>query len=265
MNAIFDSDDIEELFERITNNNFNAYQTMKVIPGASLDSSIHGLTAIKTNQPFHLFNMYFESLGINKLTTSDIEKLKSQNQNMPFCIELTDKVPNHIHKIIEKQNTTFQTTSTNIYYDIHLYKIKSATTKYELRRLESKEDLKDWIACFKKVWPDFGDPKAFEIWFEHYGFDRDKDLQSYTCFENNQAIGIATLHFNSGVVGPFNIAVIPEKQKHGAGQFILNEVLKMSKDRGYRYVTGSGSDEGLKLYKKLDIKTFGTTKRYFFN
>ncbi len=242
---------------------------MKTLPEARLINNISGLQGIVSKENSHLFNMFFEI----PYKTIDLDafihqKKQLDKDNTPFCVELTDEVELNIHSFFKSQDPTFTSVSTRLIHDINTFvsSNKKVNSLLSAKMVRNDQDITDWLYCFDLVWPQFGDTRlAFQKWFHFYGVGEEKDMQNLVFFEDGKPVGIATLHFFAGVVGPFSIAVIPAKQKAGIGQFILEELAMIITNLKYQYVVGQGSEEGLKLYKKADIQILGQTTRYYFN
>lgn len=258
----------ESLIRHSFLNNQSCFKQMLSIPNTSIYST-PALEGVVTNLNSHLFNMFFENKNIQFLNDDELEHIKRLLGSTPYCIELTDTVPDCIHQLIKIQNPNFISVSTRIYHDINRFpkaENHTANNMLEIKLTKSENDFHDWLSCFEKVWPNFGSTKiAFQKWISSYGFDPTNSMQNFICYRDKKPVGIASLLFDYGVVGPFSIAVIPQAQKSGVGNFVVGALAGIIKNCGYRYVVGSGSEDGIKLYEKFNIIKIGTTTRYFFN
>ena len=77
--------------------------------------------------------------------------------------------------------------------------------------------------------------------------------------------GASTAFFNSGIVGVYDVATVPEFRRLGVGSAVTRAVMRFALEQGYHAAALIATSQGAALYRKLGFRTVGYTSLLYYS
>ncbi|MBA2651019.1 MAG: GNAT family N-acetyltransferase [Tatlockia sp.] len=128
-----------------------------------------------------------------------------------------------------------------------------------IKRVETSEEINDFIQVFKDIIPDNHEAKAIENFYkqaESIIISADSAIELYVGYIDNQPISTSSVFFSKDVAGIFDIIASPKIRGMGIGKAMTVTAMKAAVHRGYSICVLTATDDAKFLYTKLGFKPF---------
>lgn len=78
----------------------------------------------------------------------------------------------------------------------------------------------------------------------------------------NEPVATASILFGAGIVGVYDVSVIPSARRRGIGGALTRHVLGFARQRGYQYACLQASPMGFRLYEEIGFRHCGACSVY---
>lgn len=217
---------------------------------------------------FFLFNGVFSSnfkpRAAQKRVAEISAPFESRKHTLTWWLSSTTAPNDELKTALEAHGYKRGAASTDVAFDLKGFEMPLPKIKgLEISRVDNQEDLTGWMDCFFRT---FSFPKdgvdLYARWARAYGFDKSLSCQNLLAKAEGKPVATATVVFSSGIAGIYSIGVPTEERGKSYGTAISIAAADFAKNQGYRYVVGTGSDEGMQVYRKANIFELGATTPY---
>lgn len=261
-----------EFIRAIEDNEAEYFQTLRALgPQVEIEKQGSG-TLLATHVDFWLFNGVFrpriDPANPEATVGRWIDYFRARK--LPFGVFLFPPERNErTEDILRKKGFSTQGESHLVIFDTDSAsqnEVATLSAKYTVRDVQNKADFEKFTRCWAEA---FKVPDAFRSvfvsWAEAYGFNERLPARSLAILDGDRAVAIASYYIDSKVAGLYNIAVDSDYRRLGLGVQITLEIAKRARRSGVRYLCGTGSMEGMRVYRKFGIREVGTSRRWIFN
>ena len=102
-------------------------------------------------------------------------------------------------------------------------------------------------------------------WFREV-FDNDAVWDrfiSFVGYVNGEPVSTTSIVCGGGVIGVYNVATLPDSQRHGFGEAVMRQALaEVRKEHGVQRVILQSTPAGLKLYERMGFRQVSTVAVY---
>ena len=143
----------------------------------------------------------------------------------------------------------------------NLSELEPIESNLEIKKVTDIDELEQWTRTFTSG---FDIPHTFDKWWTMFSSTWGQDLGTvyYTGFIDGIPVATSLAFYRSGVVGIYDVAVIPAARRKGYGSVITVHPLLEGLKLGYRVGVLHSSKMGYKVYERLGFKEYGQITRY---
>lgn len=254
----------EQLIQAIEDNEAECFSTFKALAKASVLRT-ESETLIKTHANYWLFNGVFRPRPQN--AERAVDRWIDTFGELPFGVFLyPHSTSPELEAAMTKRGFEPQHASTLVVFDsrdLDKLPVQTLEAKFQIRPVRNVEQFETYAQCWSTV---FQAPahilELFCNWSLAYGFDESLPLQNIAVMHDGRAVAIAMYYLDSKLAGIYNIGVHPDFRRAGLGSQVTREIARLAQERGVRYLAGSATEDGLKVYRKANIREIGTARRW---
>jgi GNAT superfamily N-acetyltransferase len=257
-----------DLLLAIESNEAECLATFECLPSAGVQRTPQ-FTRVWTRQPFWLFNGYFKIRLEANSAEKEIAKWREsfEQDRIPFGVFCHPaSLPSSLPELLLEHGFKRESELAVVVFDSdHLMAIKNLELPkgFEVQGVRSADQYQIFFDGFSSV---FGLPRSlgefWKSWGQAYGFGEDLPLQNIMILKDGKAVAMAMYFLHAGVAGIYGVGVVPQFRNQGLGTFIAKAIADGARARGVRYLAGTGSDEGMQVYRKAKIEEIGKAQRW---
>lgn len=138
-----------------------------------------------------------------------------------------------------------------------------APTNIRVQRVDDYETLHTWcrVGVSSVGLPGFIVKPLFDM-VDRLGFGRDVSFHHYLALLDDKPVATASLLLGAGVAGIYNVAIIPEVRRRGAGTTVTLAALQDACAFGYRIGILHALKMGAPMYHQLGFKEYCQIDNY---
>ncbi len=132
----------------------------------------------------------------------------------------------------------------------------------EIRRVDAT-GFAEWARVVARAFddPSFEDGTSARA-FRSHGFGDDAPFRHFVCRLEGEPVGAATLSLGGGAAGLANIAVVPERRRHGLGAAVAAHALLEGRRLGLALGVLSAGELGVPMYERLGFREVSRHRTY---
>lgn len=144
---------------------------------------------------------------------------------------------------------------------VNLKELKPIRSRLVIEKVSNIEELRLWTRIFTSG---FGIPDSYDKWWKIISAigSQDENTICYTGFIDGEPVATSQAYYDCGVVGIYDVAVIPSARRKGYGSAITLKPLFDALEKGYSVGVLHSSQIGYSVYEKLGFKEYGKITRY---
>lgn len=204
-----------------------------------------------------VFNIHLTEESVSNKIQQVLSVFKMRNVPVMWITGPSTE-PQGIKRYLEDRGITYKSSWTGMAVDLNEIQPKNdAASSLTFKEVDSQGMLKIWSDVVIKSFsmPDSSSPDFYKV-FADIGTGDDKPWSHYLAYKDGIPSASCTLYKNNSTAGIYWVGTIPEARGQGISSSILNYVLLIAKDEGYKTVVLQATDAGKGLYGKLGFKEY---------
>lgn len=221
------------------------------------------VTIIRSEIPDDMFNYVLSArFAENPAKRIDhvIEKFKECHFPFSWWVGELD-TPFNLGELLSQQGLLFKEEDIGMTLDLENFQSNSATDLH-FERVQNATSVKEFGSVIQAIG---GHPESYDRIYKHIPLSLLQEgslLEMHIGFSEGKPTVTGILVLGGNIAGIYYVATLPNQRGKGYGTAMMEYLLNLAKEKGYRLAGLEASSEGKNLYKRLGFKEVCVFKEF---